>query len=168
LLDLKYRAALAAYFLQLRFGKIDRQYLIWVRDVIASHRGPDINQKVLAEIDHQLALNDAALSAYLEGERAGPGGAVTVKKIDAPLLSSRLSALWELDRETQTRVLSVRAKLDQFNEEIEEARYFHKLTYSDLDSELRNAVNSTLTSTYLSISELAKSLSNRASGIIGD
>ena len=78
--------------------------------------------------------------------------------MSAPLLNTRLQVLWRLDEFLQRQLLDVRSNLDLFNEEVDEARYFLRLTFNVLESEMRNLVNSSLDATYLRMADRAKLL----------
>lgn len=163
--ELRYRIGSAAYYLDMRFGTIDRKYLEWVRDLAQSYEGKNPRESVLRSVEMQLSLTDAQIAAIGQSERAAPAGGVSVKKYSAPLLDTRLSSLWELDSNLQMALLEVRAQLDLMNEDVDQARYYFQLTFDDLSTNNRPIVEQNLVSGYLNIARRARSLADKIGAI---
>lgn len=156
--ELRYRMALAAYLLQMRFGTIDRKYLEWVRGAVSSYPGASQQDPTLRFVESQLGLPDDQIAALAQHQKASSEGALSVKKYALPLLDARVGSLWELDEELQKHLLEVRANLDLFNEEVDQARYYFGLTFQNLGEENYRRVETNLVGCYLNIASRAEIL----------
>ena len=157
--ELRYTVAFAAYLIQMDFGTIDRKYLEWFRSVVSSYPGTSEEDRVLRAVEMQLGLTDDQIAALAQHNRASSEGALSVKKYALPLLDSRVGSLWELEESLQKHLLEVRANLDLFNDEVDQARYYFGLTFDEsLGEENRRRVETDLVGCYLNIASRAKIL----------
>jgi len=163
--EIRILATLAAYYIQMRFGTIDRAYLDWVRSVLRSYTGRTVVSKMLVSVEAQLATTDEAIAAMAAIQRAGPGGAIGVRKVIAPILDTRLPIIWQLDNLLQRQLMDVRRNLDLMNEDVDEAKYYLRLTFSQMDETLRGSVNASLDAAYRRVSDRAKMVVDRIDAV---
>ena len=154
--ELKYRLAVSAYAAEKRFGIVDRPYLQWLRSMIIEYKGSKPRDSILDAIDMQLSFTDEQIAHVAKTELADSKGALTLKKYFAPLLDSRIPSLWYLDSRLQQLLLEVRSELNLLNEEIDQARYYFGLTFTNLDSENHSRVSGNLTESYRQIAKRAR------------
>jgi type II secretory pathway pseudopilin PulG len=161
LLQVALRIATASHYVQMRFGTVDRQYLEWLASVLARLPGAASMQAVVTSVSMQLTLTDEQIAALAARDKAGPGGALIVKKYAVPLLDARVSALWEFDSRLQHDLLEIRAHLDLFNEDVDQVRLYFDLSFQDLSAENHSRIALNLTNAYRSLASRARMVVDR-------
>ncbi len=135
LIELRYRIATAAYFIQLRLGRVTRETLLWVRPIVVSYTGLNRSETLLQSIDKTLELTDAQIATLAQSTKFQADGALGLKKYTAALLDSKFALISALDTQLQNQLLELRVHLSLFNEEVDQARYYFQLTFSSGISE---------------------------------
>lgn len=64
--ELKFRMAIVNYHIEMKYGKVDRSYLEWLRPIVAAYTGPNRTDRILKSIDMQLAAPDQLIAALSE------------------------------------------------------------------------------------------------------
>ena len=147
--ELQYRLACVAYFIEKRFGDVNRKFLEWLRPILVSYRGLNPSADILKFIETQLALTDDQIKALALHSKAAPEGGISLKKYQVPLLDSKISSLASLSTSLQNHLLELKTHLSLLNEEVDEARYYFRLTFqSSVTGENHDRVNENLTSCY--------------------
>jgi len=138
--DLQLRLVFVTYKLEGRFGTFDKALLEWVTSVLESYKGMAKVDNLLELSKQYLAFDDRAFQAIAEHQKAQPGGGLNVKKYRAPYLDSNIGMLGIFSEQSRAALLDIRAQLDFFNEEIDEARMYHKMTFDLSGSEKNHLV----------------------------
>ena len=127
--ELQYRLAATVFNIQSGLGLLDKATLTWQRPIVAKYEGLNRSETLLAAIDQMLALPDDKITLLSQMSKTVEGRTIGLGKLSAHLLNSKLPLLSSMDNETQCRLLEVRAHLNFFNEEVDQARFFHQLTF---------------------------------------
>ena len=61
--ELQYRLAGAAYFVEMRFGDVNRKFLEWLRPILVSYRGLNPSADILKSIGRHWSSMDPAQAA---------------------------------------------------------------------------------------------------------
>jgi hypothetical protein len=142
----------------MRYGKVDRDLLAWVKKLAETYPGSNPRDPILRSVEMQLALTDEQIAGIAHNERASSDGGLSVKKYSVPLLDAGIPSFWQLPRELQGDLLDIRARLDLFNEEVEHAQYYFRLTFGDLGAENRKRVEENLVGCYLNIARSGRAI----------
>ncbi|MEK7152469.1 MAG: hypothetical protein AAB834_00850, partial [Patescibacteria group bacterium] len=127
--EARFRFASVVYLVESRFGTRDRKLLEWVLPLLESYTGPNPSASLVESIRKLLECDDNQLRACAQNARAEPGGALSVKKHRVPYIESRLLDLDAFDEESQALIFDIQSRFAAYNEEVEEARYYFRLTY---------------------------------------
>lgn len=133
--EARFRLAGVVYVLESRFGTYNRQLLEWLLPLLEDYRGPNANRQIAEVMRNQLALTDTELAAIAQRQKADPEGGVAVKKYRLPYIDSRVADLGLFDEEPRALIMDIRSNVDLFNEQVDEARFYFKLTYESGISE---------------------------------
>jgi hypothetical protein len=164
---LRLRMALAAYAVESHLGTIDRALLKWMISTLENYRGETEPDRLLVHMRKCVALGDDQLLAVLANKKAQPGSGLDMAKYRVPYLDSRMGQLEIFDEQTRAAMLDVRAQLDFFNEEIDEARLYHKMTFEFSASDTNYPiVRQNVENCYRNLGRRAKQIADRIGTIL--
>lgn len=87
---------------------------------------------------------------------------MAVKKYRVPYIESRLADLGVFDEESQALIIDIRSRFDLYNEEVEEARYYFKLTYeSGISEENHRRASQGVENSYRNMAQMARLIVER-------
>lgn len=135
LTQLRYRLAIAAYFVQMHLGTVDRQFLEWLKPVLEGYDGPDSIEDILKAVNDQLRLTDGKIAAFVASQKAKPEQSITFKKYAVPLLDSRITMLSAFKVAIRDVLLAIRTHLNFLNEEVDEARFYLRHSFDTSPSQ---------------------------------
>ncbi|WP_116811182.1 hypothetical protein [Steroidobacter cummioxidans] len=159
--ELRYRLACAHYFIQMRFGTVDRALLSWVSPILKNYTGLNPSENISKSIEMQLSLDDGQIAALARNDKASPDAGLSVKKYTAPLLESKFALLSGLDTPLQNRLLEIRTNLNLLNEEVDQSRYYFQLTFnSGVTENNRSRAVDNLGQCYLNLASRAKNVAD--------
>ena len=162
--ELRFTLLVAAYGFQSEFGKLDRSYYQWL---IANLETCDINAESakMLEVVKNIAAKDDSTFALLVGEmRAKPGVGLNVRKYRMPYFDSKVGSLGIFDERKIAAMLDVRAQLEMFNEIVDDARMYHRMTYELAGINHQQAVKSA-NSCYVDLASRAREIVTQQSEI---
>jgi hypothetical protein len=133
--ELRYKLALVSYQIQTRYGKVDRNFLLWLRQIVSTYEGIDKEPKIHESLNSILALQDDAIAKFFEKQAAAAQVGLSLKKYVVPHLEARMAQNWQFDDILQSQLLDVFSNLSMINEDIELARYYFRLTFETLSDE---------------------------------
>lgn len=133
--EARFRLAAIVYVLEVRFGTYNRQLLEWLLPLLEDYRGPNPNKQIAALMRKQLACSDAQLAEIAQAQKADPEGGLAVKKYRLPYIDSRVADLGLFDEQSRALILDIRSNVDLFNEQVDEAWFYFRLTYESGVSE---------------------------------
>ncbi len=166
LADLRFRMAAAAWMYECRFGTYDRALIHWLIPILESYKGPNENTQLLELIRKQAAFDDNTFSAIAANEKAKPGGGLNVKKYRVPYLDANIGHLGIFSERSRAAILDVRAQLDLFNDEIDEARLNHKMTFELTDPTNHAAAVQNVECCYRNLGQKARHIADRIGNVL--
>lgn len=116
--------------LESRFGTYDRKLLEWVLPVVENYEGANCDQELGGRIRKILAMSDSGIAEAGQAIKAKESGALSVKKYRLPYTEMRLNELEMFDEGSQALIVDIVNRLSLFNEEVDEARFYFRLTYT--------------------------------------
>jgi len=134
--DLQYRVAIVCFMLGQRYGKIDKEFLLWIQPIINDYKGNETNKTIKKLINSMLKIDDNEFNAMIEHMRAEPNMGLGLKTFSADLLESNITQISKLPLELQIKIHEFRNHLNTLNQEILVAKDVHKMTF---DSSLTDA-----------------------------
>lgn len=165
--DLRFRMVVAAYRLESRFGSFDRKMLNWVTSILEKYKGVPEADRLFELIKKYSILDDKAFQAIVEHQRAQPGDALGVKKYRIPYLDSNIGDLGIFDEQSRAALLDIRVQLDFFNDEIDQARLYHKMTFDLSGSEKNHAIAcQSLDNCYRNLAQKARHIVDRIGKVL--
>ena len=165
--ELRPRIATAAYKCESRFGTYDRTLDDWLISILEKHKGRTEIDSCLSNLKEVAALDDPAFLEHAKRQKARPYEGLGVKKYRVPYLDSNIGELGIFDERSRSAILEVRAQLEMFNEEIDEARLYQKMTFDLRDSEINHPIACQLAqNSYKSLGQRAKQIADRIEPIL--
>lgn len=159
LTEARFRLASIVYILESRFGTRDRKLLEWILPLLENYKGPNPSAKLVELLRKQLELDDHQLAGLAQYEKAERDGALSVKKYRVPYIESRLADLGAFNEEAQALILDIQWRLSLYNEEIDEARFYFKLTYEPgVSEENHRRATQGVESSYRNLAQMARSI----------
>jgi hypothetical protein len=166
LTDLRFRIATAAWRFESRFGTCDRTLINWFIQILESYKGATDTTQFLERTKNLSMLNDTALSDYAASQKANPGDGLGVKKYRLPYLDANIGELGLFDEKSRAAILDVRAQLDLFNEEVDSARSYHKMTFELGDTDNHAIAVLSVETCYKNLGRKAKHIADRIGPIL--
>jgi hypothetical protein len=165
--DLRLRMAAAVYKLESRFGTYDRNLLQWLVTVFEAHTGPSDSTSILELLRKHAGLDDAQLQAVAERLSADASGGLGVKKYHVPYLDSKMGELGIFAESERAMILDIRAQLALFNEEVDEARMYHKMTFDMAGSTVNHSIAETnVANAYRNLAKRARQVADRIDRVV--
>ncbi|MBI3778746.1 MAG: hypothetical protein HY274_07535 [Gammaproteobacteria bacterium] len=166
LVDVRFRMASVVYITTIRFGNYDRDLVKWLIPLFEEYQGENPKENLLDLLRKQLELDDKKFSEVAMYGKASPGQGLSVKKYRLPYLESKVAELSLFPQLFQRLALEILANLHLHNEEIEEARFYFKLTYeSGLSTENYERALQGANESYRKLGERAKIIVERINSL---
>lgn len=122
--------SLAAYGVRTDEGRVSREFLEWLKSDFEHYAITTEFQHVVPAIRNLLALNDDQLLAVNREFAAKPAVGSVLQHVAAPLLDSRVSALWSFDTDFQRRLLEIKHNLALLDDLVDRSRLYFDLTFT--------------------------------------
>ena len=146
--ELKFKMALVAMQLYIHIGVFDRQFLVWLENLVAAHKGPESSPEFLASLRQWAALPDAEIIVAWKNLRASGNGRQLVK-YSLPFFEAQVNLLSECPVEFQQQAFQIKAQLDQFNAGVDQLTEMMRMTFDvTIVGENRKAVENNLEEAY--------------------
>jgi len=132
--NLKYRLAITRFILLRRQGKLDVQYLRWLRPILDSHPGSDpddiqSNQAIKDLVDHHLEMDPAECEARLNNDTTLENVSHSLKTYVTSYLDSNIDEISNLSSDLQEDFHELRSRLSILNQEISRVMELHTKTF---------------------------------------
>lgn len=163
--DLRARLAAAAYYIEMKVGRVDRSLLEWIQRILRTVPETTDLTASLTLISGQLTLKDEEIEKIYAVTRTNSQGGLSLKKYRAPLLEAHLPSFWVLEESLQTQLLDVNAGLSLFNEEVESAKFYSQLTFSDITASNHAIAVANFRSSAGNLSKMARALVDKIDAI---
>lgn len=165
--DLRLRMATAVYRFESHFGTYDRALVNWLIPILENHNSQTEIGDCLKGIKEKAAFDDQAFHECAKRQKEQPYKGLSVKKYRVPYLDSNIGELGIFDERSRAAILDVRAQLEMYNEEIDEARLYQKLTFDLRDSEINHPIAYQLVQNcYKNLGQRAKQIADRIGQIM--
>jgi hypothetical protein len=167
--DLRCRLAWTSFHIFSRVGKIDKEYLLWLKNITKKYDGLFYSYLNFSEpIDKLLQTEDKDFVAAIELSKKGEDSTLGLKKFNTPFIDSNYSELHLFNTEFQRGILEIREQVRRINEEIDMAWFYFSKTFdSSLSDKNVEIVKGNLESAYLNIGNMAVNISKNISTFIG-
>lgn len=166
LAELRFRMAAAVWMFEGRFGTYDRSMLSWLLSVLETYKGATDATQLRESVRKQVAVDDKTLQAVAEHQKAKPGGGLNAKRYRVPYLDANIGQLGIFDEESRAAILDIRAQLELFNDEVDEARLNHRMTFEIADRENHAAVVQNVETCYKNLGQKAKQIADRIGRVL--
>ena len=133
--DLQYRVSISSFQLAQRFGKVDRDYLVWLKPRLLQYKGNEPVESIRKFVESLLEGTEDQLVAIAQHMRAGEGEGLSLKKFSANLIESNLGAIHNFPAEFQRCVHEFRNQISVLNQETDRAIESHRMTFDSSISE---------------------------------
>lgn len=167
--DVRERLVHLVHLIVAKFGKKDRELLLWVRSNIKDSLEivSSSGEKPSQIIDRLLELNDEQLANLDTYGKITEGDNLSLKKITLPLIDSKLDSLSLFDVEFQRKLLDIKTQINFMNEELEQARFYFQKTFDGgISEENLNLITQNLRDSYLHISRIARTIVQKVDSFI--
>jgi hypothetical protein len=109
-------------------GLLDNSSISWLKHNYEKCQ-PDCSPEMLGALDKLLEALPADLKALANYTKAPEGTSISLKTFTLPFTESVINQLWILESEMQALILEVRSQVAILNEEIDNARFYHRLSF---------------------------------------
>jgi len=127
--------ALAVYGIRTDQGRVDRPFLEWLKADVERHATSEELQKLVSTLRGLIALSDADFLKMNAHVALKPRKATMLQHFAAPLLDSRVSALWSFETSFQRQLLEVKQHLSLLDDLVDRSRKYFDLTFTKLEGE---------------------------------
>lgn len=157
--------AMAGYRACQEAGLLDRGSLLWARGIVSfsgdRHRG------FLETIDEMLKYTDEQLAAVAAHCATSARTSPMLQCYPAPLLDSRVAALWTFETDFQRRLLAVRRNLSLLDETVVQLRQYFRMTFEDHSQGNRSRIDANIRQLYENYFERAKIITQQIAELRG-
>ena len=160
--DLQYRVAIVCFKLGQGYGKIDKEFLLWLQPIINDYKGNEINITLKKLINSMLKADDNEFNDIIEHMRAEPNMGLGLKTFSASFLESNITQISKLPLELQVKIHEFRNHLNTLNQEILVAKDVHIMTFdSSLTDENHEILSKELVGKYVFLQGMCKRVSDK-------
>jgi len=164
--EFRHKLSLLAYRTRERSATINQEFLGWLKPLLVCYGGPN-TEKELPEVIEKLSSFPDEELMYVSQQ--APGRGIGLKTYSLPFIDAQLPSLSMFPVEFQRRVLDVRTRTNELNQEIEYAWFSLKKSFDmSLDENSRNTVAKNLEEAYNNIGRQSQMLADRITDIISE
>jgi hypothetical protein len=127
--------ALAAYGIRMDHGKVDRHFLDWLKSDMERFSISTDLQGMVPRLRSLLTITDDDLAKLNEANAKQSSKATMLQRVSAPLLDSRVAALWTFDTSFQRQLLEIKHHLALLDDLVERSRKYFDMTFGKLEGE---------------------------------
>jgi hypothetical protein len=127
-----------AYMTNIQYGYFDKDLVAKLIDIYAQFDRRDKKEKVLESLNRIRSCTDEDLQSIIAFERADPTSALGIGRLTLPYLESKIPELGLFPEEMQRKYLDLIKQVRFFNEQIDEYKFYFRLTYDGSISEVNH------------------------------
>jgi hypothetical protein len=136
--------------------------LDWVLPVLENYKGPNPAEEIADLVRKNIELSDDQVAELAKIKIISKGKGLSLKKYHLQYLEARLADLGGFDEKSQALLLNIRGKVDLYNQEVDEARFYFKLTYdAGISSQNHKSAIENLEEMYRHIAKLDRDIVER-------
>ena len=153
--DLRGRLIANASLIIMKFGNLNREMLEWIQS--NKHFIQEYKPGAFERINSLLELDDRKLAELNRIQKNLGSDALFLPLLKLPFIDSNINYLSIFDTKYQKQILDIRSQLHFLNEQIEQTRYYFKMTFdSDIKGDNYEIISKNLINSYLEISIISK------------
>lgn len=142
-------------------GKTDRAHLEWLIARIGEYTNSDAYFNVVRSIESVLALSEEQIAVGHQWMAENINSSPALQIYPAPLLDSRVSALWTFETDLQRRLLTIKRNLSILDGTVLQLREYFRMTFDDMSAENRRIVDTNMAQLYENYAERARIVVNQ-------
>lgn len=167
--DLQFRIAISSFVLAKHNGKVDKDYLAWLKPIVKNYRGNEPKDAAVGLIDKLIEADDTELKASVEAMRAKKGVGLGLKIFSASFLDSNYGELSRLPVSLQLKIHVFRNQFSNLNQEIIKANERLKMTFdSSISDENHKRLNDDLSCKYVDIQDMCKWTADKLTAVLSE
>ncbi|KQQ82557.1 hypothetical protein ASF73_19955 [Xanthomonas sp. Leaf131] len=141
-------------------GETDRTHLEWLIARIREFPDTSAYAEMLQSIKVILALNDEEMAEANAWISQNINSSPALQIYPAPLLDSRVSALWTFDTDLQRKLLTIKRNISILDGTVLQLRDYFRMTFEDLKPTNREIVDMNMRQLYENYAERARIIVN--------
>lgn len=127
--DLQYRLAISSFLVAQRYGKVTRDYIIWLKPKLDQYTGNEPSKPIKELVSSLKGADDQTFSNMVAVGRAEEGLGLSLKRYSASFIESHLSDFASFPMHYQRWLHEFRNHLSILNQEVEGAMQCHQMTW---------------------------------------
>ena len=133
--------------------------IIWVQNHLEKYKSGYLKEETIENIKKLSQFTDEQFDEISKRAKSEKEIGYALKTFSTPFLDSRIEYMPLLDFESQNKISQIRSSIYTINEDIEECRYYFRLTFdSSLSPENQQIIRKNLDDKYRWISREAKKI----------
>lgn len=165
--DLSLVLSLASYKAAQAAGQIDRAYLEWVIARVNESTTKQDHSELLQAIRGMLSYSDEHIAAAHDAMTRNGQTTPILQSYSAPLLDSRVSALWTFDTDFQRGLFSIKRNLSVLDDTVAQINQYFRMTFDELSPGNRHIIDANMTQLYGNYAERTKIIVDQIKGLAG-
>jgi len=143
--ELKILLATIIYQIESKFNNLNHELINYLLPFYKNYNGVKLYGNILSGLEKFKSMNENELLVLNQQfKKKDLYKVLSLNKINLPYLKTKIHELPILDEELQRKLLNVLMLIDALNEDIEESKFFYKLTFdsntSDTNHEIINSL----------------------------
>jgi len=159
--DLAVVLTLAGHKASRAVGRVDRAHLEWVRNNV--DRGDDQHKDLLDWVERMLGFSDEQIAQAAAHAAATDETSPVLQIYPAPLLDSRVAAIWTFETPFQRKLLTIKRSLSLLDETVVQLRQYFRMTFDAQVQGSRQRIDSNIAQLYSNYAERARVLVDQIS-----
>jgi hypothetical protein len=127
--------ALAAFGVRADQGSLDRKFIEWLKSDMERFSISTELQGVTLSLRHFVAMTDVELVQLNAASSQKPNKATILQRYAAPLLDSRVNALWSFETTFQRKLLEIKHHMALLDDLVDRSRKYFDLTFTKLEGD---------------------------------
>lgn len=160
--EFRYTTACTASVLWTHLGKETTDSYRWFKSVVDDYKGVQEDPRLKEAMTTFASLSEEQVNALNEHRKARGSQALGVKELRVPALDARVPTLWMLPRRAQSELLQLLSDVHIYNQEMQNAEHFRKLTFQKLENGNHELATEALRRSYGHQASIAQRLADQA------
>lgn len=145
--ELRILLAILRYQLESKYNKLSIELIDYLIPIFENSKGMNSTENTLKALKKFKTLSEEEFNQIIENYKVP--GSLSIKKLDIPFLKSKIEELGVFDTDLQRQLLNINYMLDLYNRQVEENRYYYKMTFDgNISDENHIIVSESLNQSY--------------------
>lgn len=155
LLDLQFRLSLTGFILAQRYGSIDKEYLLEIKDVLTKYEGEDDPETIISLISLMLEANEEHFRLIVAYSRS-TNIDLSLMRHSTIFIDANAVQISAFPIELQSKIYEFKNALNIYNQQVSIAKEKLKVTYDSSLSEVnRQIINTGLLDLYADLQKIS-------------